>query len=103
MTNTPQHDPATALALLLELAGPALHKVIREAVREAVREEREGREQPAPSEWVDVKTGSKDVLKCNPRTLARLAQSGVIPSARVGNRLRFKRADLEAYLAGGAR
>lgn len=99
MTSNTNTDLGPALTALQSMLDAAAEKAVAKWIAaQAVAQ------QPAsPSEWVDVETGAKDVLKCNPRTLARLAQSGVIPSSRVGNRLRLKRADLEAYLAGGAK
>ena len=94
MTNTPQHDPATAIALLLELAGPALHKVIREAVR---AEFAAVQDQAPVSEWLDTK-GAAAILGVHVKTVERLARAGEIKSARAGRKLRFRREDVNAYL-----
>ena len=52
----------------------------------------------ASPEWLDSK-GAAALLGVNVRTIAKLAQSGKVPSSRVGKLLRFRRADLLALLA----
>ncbi|WP_086134582.1 methylation-associated defense system helix-turn-helix domain-containing protein MAD1 [Methylocaldum sp. SAD2] len=40
-----------------------------------------------------------EYLKVNERTIYRLAANGEIPAFKVGNSWRFKRAELEAWIA----
>jgi excisionase family DNA binding protein len=40
-----------------------------------------------------------DCLKVTPRTLYRLIHSGQLPAVRVGRQWRFRKADLENWLA----
>ncbi|HSL24366.1 MAG TPA: helix-turn-helix domain-containing protein [Vicinamibacterales bacterium] len=40
-----------------------------------------------------------DSLKVTPRTLYRLIRAGELPAVRVGRQWRFRRADLEHWLA----
>ena len=40
-----------------------------------------------------------DYLKVNERTIYRLAASGELPGFKVGNSWRFKRSELEQYIA----
>ena len=40
-----------------------------------------------------------DCLKVNPRTIYRLIRSGELPAVRIGRQWRFRRTDLDAWLA----
>jgi excisionase family DNA binding protein len=70
-------------------------------VREAVRAELEARDVAANDapEWIDAKAAAA-ILRVHPRTIGNLAASGKLPSTRVGRLLRFRRADVLAYLGG---
>jgi excisionase family DNA binding protein len=39
-----------------------------------------------------------DCLKVNPRTIYRLIRSGELPAVRLGQRWRFRRSDLHAWI-----
>ena len=41
-------------------------------------------------------------LRLHPRTVGRLLKQGTLPGVKVGRQWRLRRADLDAYLAGGA-
>jgi excisionase family DNA binding protein len=80
----------------------ALREILRPIVIEAVREVLAERSAEPPAEWLSTVEAAK-VLDIHPKTLERMARSKEIPSARVGRCLRFRRADLETYLARGGR
>jgi excisionase family DNA binding protein len=42
-----------------------------------------------------------DYLRVHLRTIQRYARDGEIPSFRVGNRFRFRRADVESFVVDG--
>ena len=48
-------------------------------------------------DWLDAK-GAATLLAVHPRTVAKLAKSGALPASRVGKLLRFRRADVVAFL-----
>ncbi len=72
--------------------------VLRELIREVVRDEH-CETRPA-SEWVGTAAAAR-ILQCHAKTVARMARRGEIPATRLGNQWRFRRADLDACLAGG--
>jgi excisionase family DNA binding protein len=73
-----------------------LREIVRVAVAEAMREHR-----PTEAEWLDVH-GAADLTGLHPKTIQRKARLGELPCHRAGRLLRFRRGDLEAYLAGKA-
>ena len=75
---------------------------LRELVRSAVAEALAGRVEQVTSDWVDA-AGAAAILGVHVRTIGNLAKRRDLPSTRVGRLLRFRRADLVAYLAAGAR
>jgi excisionase family DNA binding protein len=71
--------------------------LLRELLREVVRDE-QGATLPA-NEWVRT-AAAANILGRHPKTVARMARRGEIPATRLGNQWRFRRADLDAHLAG---
>jgi excisionase family DNA binding protein len=78
--------------VLIEAA--ALRELIREVLRESFDQW-----SPAP-EYLDSKQGAA-LVGLHPKTLAALARRGEIPGVRVGRAWRFRRRDLEIFMAGG--
>ena len=72
--------------------------VLRELIRDVVRDEQG--EAPQANEWVGT-AAAANILGCHAKTAARMARRGEIPATRLGSHWRFRRADLDAYLAGG--
>jgi excisionase family DNA binding protein len=72
--------------------------VLRKLIREAVRDEQG--ETPPANEWVGT-AAAANILGCHAKTLARMARRAEFPATRLGNQWRFRRADLDEYLAGG--
>lgn len=70
-----------------------LRALIRTEVRAALTE---GIEREA-AEWLDTRSAA-ELLKVHPRTVARMAQRGEVPSSRIGRLLRFERRELLAWL-----
>lgn len=70
-----------------------LDQRIEAAVRRAI----DSRPVERPPEWLDTR-GAAELLGVTRRQVAKLAEKGAIPSARVGRLLRLKRADVIAYL-----
>jgi excisionase family DNA binding protein len=69
-----------------------LRALVVDAVREALATR--GAE---PAEWLDAKSAAV-LLGVHPRTVAKMAKGGELPSSRVGRLLRFRRADVVALL-----
>ncbi|MFW5875721.1 MAG: helix-turn-helix domain-containing protein [Myxococcota bacterium] len=78
------------------LSPEQLEELIERAVERAL-----ARHRPADSggEWVDA-AGAAQILQIHRQSINRLARRGDLPSARVGNRYRFRRRDVEALLEG---
>ncbi len=72
-----------------------LRAIIGTEIRAALAE-RVGHAEAAP-EWLDARA-TADLLKVNPRTVAKLAAAGRLPASRIGRLLRFRRADILAFL-----
>lgn len=72
--------------------------VLRELIREVVRDEHW--ETRPGSEWVGT-ADAADILGYHPKTVAGMARRDEIPATRLGSQWRFRRADLDAHLAGG--
>ena len=70
---------------------------LRELVRDAVREALAGRREQDTGEWVDA-AGAAAILGVHVRTVGNLAKRSELPSSRVGRLLRFRHADVTAYL-----
>ena len=56
----------------------------------------------APPDWLGPDAAA-EIIGVIPRTLARMVQRKEIPASRVGRKLRFRRSDLDAYLASTRR
>ncbi len=72
--------------------------VLRELIREVVRDEQG--EALQANEWVGT-TAAANIVGCHAKSVARMARRGELPATRLGNQWRFRRADLDAHLAGG--
>lgn len=85
-------------AKVMIIMGPeALHQLVREAVREELAA-RDGEAHAPPPEWIDAK-GAAQLLGVGERTVRKLASNGKLPASKVGEKLlRFRRADVVAYL-----
>lgn len=79
---------------LVVIDAEELDRRIEEAVRRALAD----RAPAEPAEWLDAKSTAAE-LGVSPRQIAKLAKAGALPHAKVGKLLRFRRADVEAYLA----
>lgn len=74
---------------------------LRALVVAAVREALEGRaaEPAEPAEWLDT-AGAAELLGVTTRTIRKLASAGKLTASKVGPKLlRFRRADVLAYLS----
>jgi excisionase family DNA binding protein len=71
-----------------------LERRIEAAVRRGVEA------RPVAPQWLDSR-GAAELLGVCTRTVRNLAKSGDLPASRLGTHWRFRRADLEAWLAGG--
>lgn len=81
--------------LIVEIIRPMVREEIRAALRDLLAE----REKP-PTVYVDT-AGAAEVLGTHTKTVERLARAGTLKSYRAGRCLRFRREDLDAYMAGG--
>lgn len=85
--------------MLVTLTKDDLRGLILDAVTEAL--EGQGRASQAAQD-VFTRKEAADFLRTSVATLDRLARDGEIPSRRVGDSPRYLRADLLAYVRGGA-
>ena len=83
-------------ASVVVVSSDELRALIRAAVDDALAA-RASAANEAPAEWLDAR-GAAAVLAVHPRTVAKLAKSGELPASRVGKLLRFRRADVAAFL-----
>lgn len=81
--------------MMIVMSRADLEALIETAVRRAVGEPPSA--SAAPSEWLDAQTAA-ELMSCHPKTLARWAHRGKIPSGRAGRELRFRRSDIDDYL-----
>ncbi len=81
-----------------ELVGPVIEQAFREMlraeIRAAVAEAVARLSHDAPCEWLDARAAAA-IAGCHPRTLARRG----CPSHGSGRLLRYRRAEVEAWLA----
>lgn len=80
----------------IQVTPDELKRLVREAVREELTTKR-----PANDPDVVYMTPKQvaEILNCSTRSVQRLATAKELPSRRVGRDLRFRRVDVEAYLA----
>lgn len=72
----------------------ALERMIEACVRRALG----AAPRESEVEWLDAREAAA-LLRVHPRTVARLVARGELPAGHAGRALRFKRSDLDAYLA----
>lgn len=94
--------PGTAaLATLPHAAGVALVVISVEdlvtVVEAAVRRAIEANHAIEPADWLTAE-GAAKLLDVHPRTVGKLANTGELPSARIGKLFRFRRCDVIAFL-----
>lgn len=86
------------MSRVVVLEADELAELVENAVRRAL-DARSSEPAPEPSEWLDTR-GAAELLGVSSRTVSNYARSGALPSSRIGRLLRFRRSDLEAFLAG---
>ena len=83
---------------LVVLAADRLAELIESAVEKGIA----AHEPNLRSEWIDS-AAAAELLGVHRRTVIKLAARRALPSSRIGRLLRFRRADVEAFLAGDGR
>lgn len=81
------------------LTADELEQLIERAVAAGVRAYEEAHAgERADDGWLETAEVA-ELMRLHPRSITKLAKTGELPSARVGKLLRFKRGDVEAFLA----
>lgn len=81
--------------VMIVLERSELEALVESAVRKAVGASPQAA--ALPCEWLDAQAAA-DLIQCHPKTLARWAKRGELPSSRAGRELRFRRSDIDSYL-----